>query len=132
MSVRPEKSGGLLQPKAGVAVAQPRMVRHSLGIPAQIVHSGLQGVDEVGEWGVRRGFARVLAQPAAGAAKAAIYAAVVCRFESTLQMAVGEIHLAVDEPARIRQQRRCIPRKGPRLSTVQCGHSTSKVCLIAA
>ena len=95
----PQERVGLPQPVAGIAWAQPVMVRRFAAVPAQIGDSGLQGIDKVRERRIERGLASVQVQPAARLTEAAARAATVPTVEITLQVAVTEIHLALDVPA---------------------------------
>lgn len=129
MAVGSEECAGFAQPFAGVAVAVPGVVGAVRILPAHVAYGRSQGVYEVGEWGLRRGLQPILVEPAAGAAKATIFAAAVVEREAALKVAVGKIDLAIDKPARIVEQGRDIPRNGPHLPASQCGHECSRISL---
>jgi len=129
MAVGSEERAGFVQPFAGVAVAVPGVVGSVRTLPAHVAYSSLQGIYEVGKRGVGRGLQPILVEPAAGAAKATIFAAAVVRLEAALKVAVGKIDLTIDKPARIVEQGRDIPRNSAHLSARQCGHECPRISL---
>ena len=122
MSVRSEKSTGFVQPFARIAVTVPGVVRGVGAVLADVVDRGLQCMDKLRKRGARPWFGPVLVQPAAGAAKVAVCANAVVRIEAALEVAVREIDLALDKPARIGEQGRGVPRYGSCLVARQCCH----------
>lgn len=122
MAVGSEECVGFVQPFAGVAVTVPVMVGGVGTLPAHIGHGRLQSTHEVRERGVRCWLPAIQVEPAAGAAKATICAAAVVLVEAALQVAVGEVDLALDKPARIGEQGRGVPRYGSCLVARQCCH----------
>ena len=122
MAVGSEECVGFVQPFAGVAVTVPVMVGGVGTLPVHIGYGRLQGSQEVRERGVRCWLPTIPVEPAAGAAKATNFAAAVVLLEAALQVAVGEVDLALDKPARIVEQGRNVPRNRSYLPASQSGH----------
>jgi len=129
MPVSSKKGAGLLQPGAGIAVALPGVIRSFRAFAAYVGDSCLQGVDKFLDRRVRRGLQLILAQPAASAAKQAIRTTPVVVVKAALQVAIGEIDLAIDKPSRVREQRRGIPGNRAGRSASRGYHESSGIGL---
>jgi len=101
MAVSSQEVGGFLQPCAGVAITVSIMLWHAWGIVANVGDRGTQGVQQVREGRVERRFAPVEVEPVAGLAEMTIAATFIPGLEIAREVAVREIDLALDQPARV-------------------------------
>lgn len=101
MAVSSQEVGGFMQPYAGVAITVSIMLWHAWSIVANVGDRGIQGVQEVRQGRVERRFAAIEVQPVAGLAEMTMAATFIPGLEIAPQVAVREIDLALDQPARV-------------------------------
>ncbi len=101
MAVSSQEVGGFTQPLAGIAITVLIMLWRASSVVANVGDRGVQRLQEFREGSAERGFAAVEVQPVAGLAKMTMAAAFIPGLEIAAQVAVREIDLPFDQPARV-------------------------------
>ena len=125
VAVDAQEVRGVVQPGAGVTIAVPVVLWRTASIAANIVDGCLQGVQEIRQGGVERWLASIRIQPAAGFAKVTAAATLILVVEISSEMAIGEINLAFDQPARVLEQGHDVSSDRSRAGARQSRHRQS-------
>ena len=125
VAVGAQEVRGVVQPGAGVTIAVPVVLWRTASIAANIVDGCLQGVQEIRQGGVERWLASIRIQPAAGFAKVTAAATLILVVEISSEMAIGEINLAFDQPARVLEQGHDVSSDRSCAGARQSGHRQS-------
>lgn len=125
VTVSTEEVRGFMEPFAVVAIAVPIVRGGALGAIPDVGNRRLQGQKELGQRRAERWFSAVVVQPVAGFAEPTMAASRIAGFEIATVVAIGEIDLSLDQPARVLEQGHEVPRDRSRAGTRQCGHGKS-------